>query len=109
MNFFISDNDVLIFLYLIFMFIFIYGVISFSLVTQNNILKLLFLFELIILIISGMFLIVGDHYLDIYGQIVVLYLLTIAAVEASIGLAIIYVYYRLWSTIKLDKISKIKG
>jgi len=56
-----------------------------------------------------MFLIVGYHFDDIYGNIVVLYLLTIAAVEASVGLALIYNYYRLWRTVKINSLSKIKG
>lgn len=96
------------FLFLNGVFIFLYYTIGISYV-RNNVLRILFLFEILILICSFMFLIVGHHYNDIYGNIVVLYLLTIAAVEASIGLALIYSYYRLWRTVKIGSFSKIKG
>lgn len=97
-----------LFLLLNFIFIFVYATICFSYV-RNNILRLLFLLEILILVSSFMFLLIGFHYNDIYGSIVVLYLLTIAAVEASIGLALIYTYYRLWRTVKISSLSKIKG
>jgi NADH-quinone oxidoreductase subunit K len=89
-------------------FVFVYFTICFSPIV-NNILRILFLLEIIILLSSFLFLIIGLHYNDIYGNIVVLYLLTIAAVEAAIGLALIYSYYRLWRTVKLSTLSKIKG
>jgi len=101
-------NDLYIFLLLNSAFIFLYYTIGTSYV-RNNILRILFLFEILILIFSFMFLIVGYHFDDIYGNIVVLYLLTIAAVEASVGLALIYNYYRLWRTVKINSLSKIKG
>jgi NADH-quinone oxidoreductase subunit K len=46
---------------------------------------------------------------DIVGYIFVLFVLTIAATESAIGLAILTVYYRLKNTIKIDKIKNIKG
>ena len=54
--------------------------------------------------------IVFSVYLDnVIGYIFVLFILTIAATESAIGLAILTVYYRLKNTIKLDKIKNIKG
>ena len=86
----------------------IYYILGFS-YTRSNILRILFLFEILFLLFSFLFLIISVHYSDIYGQVVVLYLLTIAAVEAAIGLALIYIYYKLWRTVKLSTFSKIKG
>ena len=54
--------------------------------------------------------IVFSVYLDnVIGYIFVLFILTIAATESAIGLAILTVYYRLKNTIKLEKIKNIKG
>ena len=46
---------------------------------------------------------------DITGYIFVLFILTIAATESAIGLAILSVYYKLKNTINLDKIKHLKG
>jgi NADH-quinone oxidoreductase subunit K len=97
-----------LFIFLNFVFMFLYYTICVSYV-RNNILRVLFLFEILILIFSFMFLLIGFHYNDIYSHVVVIYLLSIAAVEASIGLALIYSYYRLWRTVKISSLSKIKG
>jgi NADH-quinone oxidoreductase subunit K len=43
------------------------------------------------------------------GQIVSLYILTVAAAESAIGLAILVVYYRLRGVISIDNISLLKG
>ena len=46
---------------------------------------------------------------DITGYIFVLFILTIAAAESAIGLAILTIYYRLKNNIQIDKIKNIKG
>ena len=46
---------------------------------------------------------------DIGGQIFTLFILTVAAAEASIGLAIIVVYYRNSNTINVEEIKSLKG
>ena len=46
---------------------------------------------------------------DITGQIFTLFILTVAAAEAAIGLAIIVVYYRNAGTISVEEINKLKG
>jgi len=46
---------------------------------------------------------------DILGQMFVLFILTIAATESAIGLAILLVYYRIKGTIIVEKIYTIKG
>lgn len=45
---------------------------------------------------------------DITGQIFTLFILTVAAAEAAIGLAIIVVYYRNSSTIRVEDINSLK-
>ena len=46
---------------------------------------------------------------DISGQIFTLFILTVAAAEAAIGLAIIVVYYRNSGTIRVEEIENLKG
>ena len=46
---------------------------------------------------------------DISGQIFALFILTVAAAEAAIGLAIIVVYYRNTGTIHVEEIDSLKG
>ena len=53
--------------------------------------------------------VVGIFLNDISGQIFTLFILTVAAAEAAIGLAIIVVYYRNSSTIRVEDINSLKG
>ena len=46
---------------------------------------------------------------DLTGQIFTLFILTVAAAEAAIGLAIIVVYYRNSGTIRVEEIDQLKG
>ena len=46
---------------------------------------------------------------DLAGQIFTLFILTVAAAEAAIGLAIIVVYFRNAGTIRVEDIEKLKG
>ena len=46
---------------------------------------------------------------DLSGQIFTLFILTVAAAEAAIGLAIIVVYFRNSDTIRVEEIKNLKG
>ncbi len=51
-----------------------------------------------------------SHYLQVMrGQILVFFVITVAAAEAAIGLAILIAYYRNNPTIKVDEINLLKG
>jgi NADH-quinone oxidoreductase subunit K len=51
-----------------------------------------------------------SHYLnDIHGQIFVFFILTVAAAEAAIGLAILVVLFRNLRTIDVDDLGTLKG
>ena len=65
--------------------------------------------ELMLLAINLNFIIFSIYLDDVTGYVFVLFILTIAATESAIGLAILTVYYRLKNTIKLDKIKGIKS
>jgi NADH-quinone oxidoreductase subunit K len=65
--------------------------------------------ELILLSINFNFLIFSAFLDDRLGQIITLLVLTIAAAETSIGLAILIVYYRIKGSINVEFISSLKG
>jgi NADH-quinone oxidoreductase subunit K len=76
---------------------------------RKNILITLMSIELMLLAINLNFVIFSIYLDDITGYIFVLFILTIAAAESAVGLAILTIYYRLKNTIQIDKIKKIKG
>ena len=90
------------------MFIFSIGVMGLFL-TRKHIIMLLLSIELIFLSINYNFLIFSVYLDDILGQYYALCVLTVAAAESAIGLAIIVIFYRLRGGISLDLISLLKG
>jgi NADH-quinone oxidoreductase subunit K len=65
--------------------------------------------ELMLLAINLNFVIFSVYLDDITGYIFVLFILTIAAAESAIGLAILTIYYRLKNNIRIDRIKNTKG
>lgn len=64
----------------------------------------------LMLISVNMYLIICSTYIDdSTGHFFSLYILTIAAAEAAIGLALIVIYYRVSGIITIDYINNIKG
>jgi NADH:ubiquinone oxidoreductase subunit K len=76
---------------------------------RKHIINILISLELILLSINFNFIIFSLLLDDLLGQIYALLILTLAAAESSIGLAIIIVYYRLRGGISIDLISLLKG
>jgi len=101
------NNNIVIYL-LISVCLFVIGVLGiFS--TRKNIIIILMSIELMLLAINFNFIIFSVFLDDIIGQIFALLILTIAAAESAIGLAILVIYYRLRGIISVDYISTIKG
>lgn len=65
--------------------------------------------ELLLLSLNVLFITISLSIDDILGQALSLYILTIAASESAIGLALIVIYYRLRNIISIDYISTLKG
>jgi len=91
------------------------GAILFSLsiagifLNRKNIILLLMAIELMLLAVNMNF-VAFSHYLDdLSGQVFVFFILTVAAAEAAIGLAILVVLYRNRSTINVQDIDNLKG
>jgi NADH-quinone oxidoreductase subunit K len=76
---------------------------------QKNILVMLMSLEMMFLTISFNLISSSIYLDDIVGQIFALLILTVAAAESSIGLAILVVYYRIRNTIAVELMSLTKG
>jgi NADH-quinone oxidoreductase subunit K len=76
---------------------------------RNNILTVLLSIELMLIAVIINFLHGSALFDDISGQIFSIFLLTIAAAESAIGLAILVVYYRLRGSLKILLLSILKS
>ncbi|HVY53843.1 MAG TPA: NADH-quinone oxidoreductase subunit NuoK [Gammaproteobacteria bacterium] len=78
-------------------------------VNRKNIIVLLMSLELLLLAVNTNF-IAFSHFLKNYtGQVFVFFVLTVAAAEAAIGLAIMVVLYRRQGTIEIDRLDTLRG
>jgi len=76
---------------------------------RKNLIVLLMAVELMLLAVNTNF-IAFSHYLgDLHGQIFVFFILTVAAAESAIGLAILVVLFRNKSNINVDELDSLKG
>jgi NADH-quinone oxidoreductase subunit K len=76
---------------------------------RRNLIVLLMAIELMLLAVNLNF-IAFSHYLgDLAGQVFVFFILTVAAAESAIGLAILVVLFRNRSTINVDELDALKG
>lgn len=83
-------------------FIGLFGVI----LNRKNILTILMSIELLLLGVNLNFATLSIYLDDVVGHIFVIFILTIAAAESAIGLAIITVFYKLKNSIELNPIKK---
>jgi len=76
---------------------------------RKNVIVLLMAIELMLLAVNLNF-VAFSHFLgDIAGQVFVFFILTVAAAESAIGLAILVVLFRNLSTIHVDDLDGLKG
>ena len=76
---------------------------------RKNLIVLLMAIELMLLAVNMNF-IAFSHYLgDAAGQIFVFFILTVAAAESAIGLAILVVLFRNMRTINVEDLDRLKG
>lgn len=88
--------------------LFLIGVMGIFLV-KKNIIIILMAIELMLLAINMNFIIFSIYLDDVVGQIFALFVLTVAAAESAIGLAILVVYYRIKGVVSINFINSIKG
>ena len=76
---------------------------------RKNLIVLLMAIELMLLAVNMNF-VAFSHYLgDIQGQVFVFFILTVAAAESAIGLAILVLLFRNRSSINVDELNTLKG
>jgi|TARA_B100000242_G_C42820374_1_gene381255 NADH:ubiquinone oxidoreductase subunit K len=90
------------------LFIFLIGLLGIF-INRKNILLVIVCVELVLLSINFIFLISSFYLDDIFGQIFAIFILTVAAAESSIGLAILITYYRVKGTIAIESLHLLKG
>ena len=88
--------------------IFSIGVIGIFL-NRKNIIVILMSIELILLAVNINLVSFSIYLGDIVGQIFAMLILTVAAAEAAIGLAIIVSYYRNKGSVRVEEINEMKG
>lgn len=78
-------------------------------INRKNVILLLMCIELMLLAVNTNF-IAFSHFLgDTAGQVFVFFILTVAAAEAAIGLAILVVLFRNRNTINVEELDTLKG
>ena len=76
---------------------------------RRNIILLLVCIELMLLAVNTNFVAFSHYYNEIGGQVFVFFILTVAAAEAAIGLAIVMLLFRNRGNIDVDKMNHLKG
>jgi NADH-quinone oxidoreductase subunit K len=76
---------------------------------RRNVIVLLMTIELMLLAVNLNFIAFSSYLGDISGQVFVFFILTVAAAESAIGLAILVVLFRNVGSIDVNQIGKLKG
>lgn len=78
-------------------------------INRRNVLILLMSIELMLLAVNINFIAFSSYLNDIQGQVFVFFILTVAAAEAAIGLAILVVIFRQRKSLEVDNLNELKG
>ena len=76
---------------------------------RKNLIVMLMAVELILLSVNLNFIAFSSYLHDLVGQVFAMFVLTVAAGEAAIGLAILVIYFRGRGTISVDDVNRMKG
>ena len=88
--------------------LFVLGVLGIFL-NRKNVIVILMAVELILLSVNINLVAFSAFMQDLVGQVFAMMVLTVAAAEAAIGLAILVIYYRGRGTIAVDDVNRMKG
>ncbi len=78
-------------------------------INRKNVITLLMCVELMLLAVNTNFIAFARYLNDEVGQIMVFFILTVAAAEAAIGLAILVVLFRTHRSINVQQLEELKG
>ena len=76
---------------------------------RKNVIVILMSIELMLLAVNINFVAFSTHLGDLAGQVFTMFILTVAAAEAAIGLAILLQLYRRFHTLDIDAASEMRG
>ena len=76
---------------------------------RKNLILILMAIELILLSVNLNLVAFSAYLQDLVGQVFAMFVLTVAAGEAAIGLAILVIYFRSRGTIAVDDVNRMKG
>ena len=88
--------------------LFVLGVLGIF-INRKNVIVILMAIELILLSVNINLVAFSAFLGDMVGQVFAMFVLTVAAAEAAIGLAILVIYFRNRGTIAVDDINQMKG
>ncbi|MFZ8864818.1 MAG: NADH-quinone oxidoreductase subunit NuoK [Rickettsiales bacterium] len=88
--------------------VFIIGIIG-MLLNRKTIINFLMSLELILLAANINFIAFSAEIGDLLGQIFVLFILTVAAAEVAIGIAILIIYFRVKGNIDAEEVNLLRG
>ena len=88
--------------------VFVIGICGIFL-NRKNLIVILISIELMLLAVNINMVAFSAFLQDLLGQIVTIFILTIAAAEDAIGLAILVVFYRNKKSISIDEVNELKG
>jgi len=78
-------------------------------INRRNLIILLMCIELMLLAVNTNFIAFAQYFKNTSGEVFVFFILTVAAVEAAIGLAILVLLYRRRGTISVQEMNTLKG
>ena len=88
--------------------LFVIGIFGIFL-NRKNVIVILMSIELMLLAVNINFVAFSAYLNDLTGQVFTMFILTVAAAEAAIGLAILVVFFRNKGSIEVEDISSLKG
>ena len=88
--------------------LFVIGIFGIFL-NRKNVIVILMSIELILLSVNINFVAFSSYLGDLVGQVFAMFVLTVAAGEAAIGLAILVIYFRGRGSIAVDDVNRMKG
>ena len=88
--------------------LFVLGVLGIFL-NRRNVILILMAIELILLAVNINLVAFSAYLGDLVGQVMAMFVLTVAAAEAAIGLAILVIYYRNRGSIAVEDVNSLKG
>jgi NADH-quinone oxidoreductase subunit K len=89
-------------------FLYIIGMLG-IVFNRRSILIILMCIELMLLSLNLNFIVFSIYFDDLFGQLFSLFILTVAASESAVGLAIIIIYYRVRGNISIDQNYLLRG